>query len=133
MTKKQAWMPLLLVGCAILAAVLLTSISSYFIRQSIEREFDEMNKNFAIAKLCELRGRVKEIQYLGYYSAAHTDKMEELLSKELQEISQFDSQNQYLEDFSISISSSDIGDICEEITLQIDKRLGTIKYGEGDA
>lgn len=133
MTKKQAWMSLLEVGCAILAVVILALISSYFIRQSIEREFDEIDKNFAIAELYELRGRVKEIQYLNYSSAAHASEMEEKLFEHLRDISQFDSKNPYLEDFSITISTSYMGDICEEITSQIDKRLDTIKYGKGDA
>lgn len=133
MTKKQAWMPLLQFGCAILAVVLLTSIGSYFLRQSIEREFDEIDKNFAIAELYELRGRVKEINYLNYSSAAHTAEMDQKLLEHLKDIAEFDSKNQYLEDFSIIISTSDIGDICEEITSQIDKRLDTIKYGERDA
>lgn len=115
-----------------------TAISNYRCRREItemHEDIDELNRNFAIMELSELRGRVKEIEYISLGLTGSNNQMQEELISELESLKSYDL---YFRDFEISINlpitPSNIGDICENIISQIDNEIHTIiMFGGEDA
>lgn len=83
----------------------------------------------AIMDLCEIRGRVNQLKKL--YSS---NVNENTLMNEIKYISSFqNSNNPYLKDFTITFTSSNVGEICEEILAQINMQIDFIKSATEDA
>lgn len=99
----------------------------------MQEDMEEFNRKLAIMELSELKGRVKEIEYISLSYATSTDELQEKLISELESIRSYDV---YFRDFEISISlpitPSNIGDICENIISQIDNEIHTIIMYEGE-
>ena len=94
-------------------------------QQEMQEIFDQIDREFAIMELSELRGRVKEIQRISWSLEGQTQEMKEELRKELEEIERFENtNNKYLNDFIIEVKDHrlSIDDICEEILTQIDEK-----------
>lgn len=90
----------------------------------IEEVMGNTYQQQAVMDLCDARGRVEQIQKL--YSASQVS--ENILINELRYISSFkDLNNPYLKDFAITISSSNVGEVCEEIISQINAQIDSIK------
>lgn len=99
--------------------------------QTLDEKFDTQVQEIvgnvyqqqAIMDLCEVKGRVDQVKKL-YPSKVNED----ILMNELKYISSFqDSNNPYLKDFKITITSSNVGEVCEEVLSQIKAQIDFIK------
>jgi len=90
----------------------------------------EMDQNYAIKTLSELRGRVNEISYIDISLYAQTEEMQELLMNHLERISIYsgDMTNPYLRGFEITVTTSSVQNICDEIISQIDNQIYKIRF-----
>ena len=98
--------------------------------KEIEKIFDDVDRQFAIEELIELRGRVVEIQHL---SRGNTDEvLQEKMMEDLEDISKYDTSdsvyhNKYLDNIQIHIPEGSIEYKTEMVIEQIDDIVDTIK------
>ncbi|MGN1269924.1 MAG: hypothetical protein ACI4UU_03545 [Clostridia bacterium] len=99
-------------------------------KAKMQEIFMESSQEHAIMELYEIRGRVEQISTFDIF----TNISDSTLMSELKRISSFqNSINPFLKDFSITVTSSEVRDVCEEIIQQIDDQINTIKFGAEDA
>ena len=90
---------------------------------------DTNTRFFAIRELEWLKGQVLEVFTI--YWASDSEEIEEILFMELGYLSEFHSDNPYLKDFRITITtSSDVGEICEDINSQIEDQIYLLENGQ---
>lgn len=100
------------------------------LEEHIQEIIFDTSREQALMDLSSLRGRVEELQIL--YSGGKITANG--ATARLQVLSFFqNSANPYLADFTVTITSSDVGDICKEIILQIDQRISYIRFESGVA
>lgn len=133
--RRAANLFLIVIVLAMIVGILFLFYS--FVDKAIDEKFNSQieevmgntYKQQAIMDLCEIRGRVNQIKRL-YPSKAN----ENTLMNELKYISSYqNSNNPYLRNFSITITSSDVGEVCEEILSQINAQIDFIKLATEDA
>lgn len=92
--------------------------------QHIEEIFDDVDRESAILVLSELRGRILEIE-----SLSHNDIAQTVMLNELENLTAHPHYtNPYVEDFTFNIpSTSNVGELCEELISQIDDQLNVIR------
>ena len=84
---------------------------------------DEINRQMAIERLCELRGRIFEVQSLLYADDITLD----IAQSEISDIIDFqDYDNPYLDNFELTVTESSTGVICDDIISQIDDQIDKI-------
>ncbi len=127
---------------AIIILVILISISCLSSILFVNRRLKQMGENntqisfadtnskfFAIRELEWLKGQVLEVFTI--YWASESEEIEDILFMELGYLSEFHSDNPYLTNFRINItSSSDVGEICEEINSQIEDQIYLLENGQ---
>ncbi len=131
MMKKNNWIYFVaFFVCFIFAVVISEKYSSYKMTKEIEKIFDDVDRQFAIEELIELRGRVVEIQHL---SRGNTDEvLQEKMMEDLEDISKYDTSdsvyhNKYLDNIQIHIPEGSIEYKTEMVIEQIDDIVDTIK------
>ncbi len=99
--------------------------NSQKIYNQITEVFDNVDRDMAIKQLSELRGMILELE-----SLKHEDISQNILLNELEEITaQKHFTNPYLKDFVFIIpSTSNVGELCEELISQIDNQIHTIEF-----
>lgn len=134
------WLACVLIGTIVgvtLGIAIVKPILNHIQKQElaqIAEAIDESRKQQAVETLCGLKGRVKEIEYISWFHASNTPEMKEVLLLHLEDIANNQKfHNEFLNDFKMTITASEIGDICDELTSQIDEKIHTLKYGTGDA
>lgn len=129
------WLACVFIGTAIgiaIAKPILNHIHEQELAQLIE-QIDESKKQQSVETLRELKGRVKEIEYIQLSYASNTPEMKEVLLRHLEDIANNQKfYNEFLNDFKMTITASEIGDICDELTSQIDEKIHMLQYGTGD-
>ena len=84
---------------------------------------DEINRQMAIERLCELRGRIFEVQSLLYADDITLD----IAQSEISDIIDFqDYDNPYLDNFELTVTESSTGAICDDLISQIDDQIDKI-------
>jgi hypothetical protein len=96
------------------------------ITNQLETGFDQVDQDMAIKQLSELRGMILEVKAL-----SHKDIPQGILLDELEGItSSKHFANKYLDDFAFNVpSTSNLGELCEELISQIDDQIHNIEYG----
>lgn len=92
----------------------------------LETVMNETEKAEAIEILIELRGKVMGIKSSFTKSNSSSEEFKALLNASVT----LNTTNKHLTSFKIATNSFEIGDICDEIILQIDKKIQSIKIGE---
>ncbi len=124
------------VGIFIIAIVTLSMtivinlVMNYFFNKRMEQSYDQIQREFALTELAELKGRTREIEYLSWSYACNTPEMKIKLNEHLEDIIKFENnENKYLKDLQISINNynDDIDAVCEEIILQIDEKIKELR------
>lgn len=125
MKKGTRTFILKLLLCIVVAFLISMAFASYS-QKKLEKAFDESDKNIAIEYLSERKGMILEVEFLSYRNIPNN-----VLLDELEVItSSSNYTNKYLDDFAFDIpNTSDVGEICEKLILQIDDQIYTIKYG----
>ena len=125
MKKGKRTFILKLLLCIVVAFLTSMAFASYS-QKKLEKAFDESDKNIAIEYLSERKGMILEVEFLSYRNIPNN-----VLLDELEVItSSSNYTNKYLDDFAFDIlNTSDVGEICEKLILQIDDQIYTIKYG----
>lgn len=92
----------------------------------VEDVIKETAREEALMELSQLRGRVEQL--IRFYTSGKVS--DSTISYELNYISFYqNSANPYTQDFAITITASDIGEVCEEILSQIDDQIYKIRFG----
>lgn len=129
-TNKRAMIGILFLIAQLLVVGVIIGLFQFF-NQKLDEKFDTQVQEIvgnvyqqqAIMDLCEVKGRVDQVKKL-YPSKVNEDT----LMNELKYISSFqDSNNPYLKDFKITITSSNVGEVCEEVLSQIKAQIDFIK------
>ena len=104
-------------------------------------EQSNIERDYALTELGTLRGKVEIIKklYEDYLASVQVEDDEDFFSKEayylkqqLKAIAKYKSAlpNQYLDDLNFTITETKVGNICEELFSQIDKKIHSIRYGK---
>lgn len=104
--------------------------------QNVQESLDEADRDIAINKLYQLRGRISEINLLSFYlempKEVLLERLDDIVTDQNFHVSVVP--NQYLADFTfVTPDSSSVGELCDILISQIDNYIYTIKYVEKDA
>lgn len=127
MMKKNNWIYFVVtIVCIVCAEIGVFKYISY----KTDKIFDNVDRQFAIEELIELRGRVVEMQHL---SRGNIDEeLEEKILEDLEDIAKYDRSdsvyhNMYLDNIQIHIPVGSIEYKTEMVIEQIDDKIYTIK------
>ena len=123
-------------GCVLGSAVgfVVSNIMEEIRANDLQERFDQIDYEMATEELLELRAKTELIQNLSlsdefYSSISAQDELLRELKWKIQSVEE--DNNQYLEDFSIYITETDLYYICDEVLLQIDGYMnGSNSNGE---
>ena len=124
------------IGCVLGSVVgfVVSNIMEEIRANDLQERFDQIDYEMATEELLELRAKTELIQNLSlsdefYSSISAQDELLRELKWEIQSVEE--DNNQYLEDFSIYITETDLYYICDEVLLQIDGYMnGSNSNGE---
>lgn len=116
-----------IIGCTVgsLVGFVVSNIMGEIKVNELRERFDKVDYETATEELKELRAKTELIQNLSladeFYSISAQDALLKELKWEIQSVEGDD--NQYLEDFSIYITETDLYYICDEVLLQVDSYI----------
>jgi len=104
--------------------------------QNLQESLDEADRDIAINRLYQLRGRISEINLLSCYlempKEVLLERLDNIVTDQNFHVSVV--KNKYLADFTfVTPDSSSVGELCDILISQIDNYIYTIKYVEKDA
>ena len=126
---KKFFRYFLLAVCTVTISCVVSSAVGYVMGEiranDLQERFDKVDYEIATEELLELRAKTELIQNLSlsdeFYSISAQDALLRELKWEIQSVEGDD--NQYLEDFSIYITETDLYYICDEVLSQVDNYM----------
>lgn len=128
LNKRTMVVVIAIVVASLTAQILTIKILKNYRAQQFDAEMDQLDSYIAAEYLSQIKGRLLEVQDL--YNEQEIS--EDVLQERLKNITSLDVSTKYLENFQLTIpdTTSNIGEIFEELIAQIENQIHNVEEGK---
>ena len=128
LNKRTMVVVIAIVVASLTAQILTIKILKNYRAQQFDSEMDQLDRYIAAEYLSQIKGRLLEVQDL--YNEQEIS--EDVLQERLKNITSLDVSPKYLENFQLTIpdTTSNIGEIFEELIAQIENQIHNVEEGK---
>ena len=128
LNKRTMVVVIAIVVASLTAQILTIKILKNYRAQQFDAEMDQLDRYIAAEYLSQFKGRLLEVQDL--YNEQEIS--EDVLQERLKNIISLDVSTKYLENFQLTIpdTTSNIGEIFEELIAQIENQIHNVEEGK---
>lgn len=128
LNKRTMVVVIAIVVASLTAHILTTKMLKNYIAQQFDAEMDQLDRYIAAEYLSQIEGRLLEVQDL--YNEQEIS--EDVLQERLKNIISLGVSTKYLENFQLTIpdTTSNIGEIFEELIAQIENQIHNVEEGK---
>lgn len=128
LNKRTMVVVIAIVVASLTAQILTIKILKNYRAQQFDAEMDQLDRYIAAEYLSQIKGRLLEVQDL--YNEQEIS--EDVLQERLKNITSLDVSTKYLENFQLTIpdTTSNIGEIFEELIAQIENQIHNVEEGK---
>ena len=128
LNKRTMVVVIAIVVASLTAQIITIKILKNYRAQQFDAEMDQLDRYIAAEYLSQIEGRLLEVQDL--YNEQEIS--EDVLQERLKNITSLDVSTKYLENFQLTIpdTTSNIGEIFEELIAQIENQIHNVEEGK---